>query len=73
MLSFELEVEHPGLIKYNECRWYLPENVMYFLSAVGLFIWLHNRVINAEEDYLQNNFNDEYDRYKQAVKRWLFF
>ena len=49
------------------------ENVLYFLSAVGLSIWLHNWVIHAEEIYLQDKFNDEYVRYKQAVKRWLFF
>ena len=49
------------------------ENVLYFLSAVGLSIWLHNWVIYAEENYLQDKFSDEYVRYKQAVKRWLFF
>ena len=49
------------------------ENVLYFLSAVGLSIWFHNWVIHAEEIYLQDKFNDEYVRYKQAVKRWLFF
>ena len=49
------------------------ENVLYFLSTVGLSIWLHNWVINAEENYLQDNFSDEFDRYQQAVKRWLFF
>ena len=49
------------------------ENVMYFLSSVGLAIWLHHWVIKVEEDYLQMQFNDEYVRYKNAVKRWLFF
>ena len=49
------------------------ENVLYFLSAVGLFIWFHNWVIHAEEIYLQDKFSDEFVRYKQAVKRWLFF
>ena len=49
------------------------ENVMYLLSALGLFIWLHYWVIKIEEDYLLNHFKEEYDRYKQAVKRWLFF
>ena len=49
------------------------ENVMYFLSAIGLSIWIHNWVVSLEEDYLQNNFKEEYVRYKQAVKRWFFF
>ena len=49
------------------------ENVMYFLSAIGLAIWLHHWVIKAEEKYLQQHFNEEYDRYMNSVKRWLFF
>ena len=49
------------------------ENVMYFLSALGISVWLHNWIINAEEDYLQNSFDNEYNQYKKAVKRWLFF
>ena len=48
------------------------ENVMYFLSAVGLAIWLHNYVIKSEENFLLNKFPDEYDRYMKAVKRWIF-
>ena len=48
------------------------ENVMYFLSSVGLAIWWHNHVINAEENFLQNKFSDEYDQYMKAVKRWIF-
>jgi protein-S-isoprenylcysteine O-methyltransferase Ste14 len=49
------------------------ENVMYFLSAVGLAIWLHNYVIESEENSLLNKFSDEYGRYMKAVKRWIFF
>ena len=48
------------------------ENVMYFLSAVGLAIWLHNYVIKSEENFLLNKFPDEYGRYMKAVKRWIF-
>ena len=48
------------------------ENIMYFLSAVGLAIWLHNYVIKLEEYFLLNKFPDEYDRYMKAVKRWIF-
>ena len=39
------------------------ENVMYLLSTLGLFIWLNNYVIKAEEDYLKNKFGDEFDHY----------
>tara|TARA_B100001123_G_C15122585_1_gene951975 strand:+ start:145 stop:609 length:465 start_codon:yes stop_codon:yes gene_type:complete len=49
------------------------ENVMYFLSFLSLSIWLHHWVVKAEENYLQTVFNEEYIRYKQSVKRWLFF
>ena len=49
------------------------ENVMYFLSSIGLAIWLHNYVIKSEEDFLLKNFSDEYERYKDAVNRWIFF
>ena len=49
------------------------ENVMYFLSAVGLAIWLHNYVIKLEENFLLNKFPDEYDRYMKLVKRWIIF
>ena len=49
------------------------ENVMYFLSSVGLAIWLHNYVIKPEEDFLLKKFSDEYERYKGTVNRWIFF
>ena len=49
------------------------ENVMYFLSSIGLAIWLHNWVVKAEENYLLMQFKDEYNNYKNSVKRWLFF
>ena len=49
------------------------ENVMYFLSATGLAVWLHNYVIKSEENFLLNKFPDEYDRYIKGVNRWIFF
>ena len=49
------------------------ENVMYFLSAVALFAWLHNWVIKIEESFLRKKFDFEYEHYQKAVKRWLFF
>ena len=46
---------------------------MYFLSSLGLAFWIHNWIIKAEEEYLKENFAEEYERYSKAVKRWLFF
>ncbi len=49
------------------------ENVVNLLSAIGLFIWINQYIIPIEENYLQEKFGDEYDRYLQAVKKWMFF
>ena len=49
------------------------ENVVYFLSAIGLFYWINNYVILAEESYLKEKFGDDYERYLEAVKKWMFF
>ena len=49
------------------------ENVMYFISAVTLGIWLHHWVIKIEEEYLLIQFSDEFEQYKRSVSRWLFF
>ena len=49
------------------------ENVMYLVSAVGLSFWLNNYVIKLEEEFLLEKFPDEYKRYMEAVKKWLFF
>ena len=46
---------------------------MYFLTSIGLAFWIHNYVIVAEEEYLIKEFPDEYQRYIQSVKRWIFF
>ena len=49
------------------------ENVMHLLSSLGLFIWINNYVIKAEENYLKNKFGDEFVRYCGTVRRWLIF
>ena len=49
------------------------ENVAYFLSSFGLFFWINSFVIPKEEKYLIETFGDEYDRYLDAVKKWMFF
>lgn len=49
------------------------ENVVYFLSSLGLFFWINNYVIPREERYLIDTFGDEYSRYLTAVKKWMFF
>ena len=62
-----------ALVLFQFSMFLVFENVMYILSSLGLFIWLNNYVIKAEEDYLKNKFGDEFDRYCGAVKRWLIF
>ena len=49
------------------------ENVAYFLSSIGLFVWINTYVIPVEENFLKEKFGDEYSRYLEAVKKWLFF
>ena len=49
------------------------ENVMYLLTTIGQAIWIHNYIIKFEEEYLLGKFTDEYERYMNAVSRWLFF
>ena len=43
------------------------------VSFLGLFFWINSYVIPKEEKYLSELFGDEYDRYLQAVKKWMFF
>ena len=62
-----------SFVIFNLSMFFVFENVMYFLSAVGLAFWLHNYVIKLEEDFLLTKFSDEYERYMQSVKRWIFF
>ena len=62
-----------ALVLFQFSMFLVFENVMYILSSLGLFIWLNNYVIKAEEDYLKNKFRDEFDSYCGAVKRWLIF
>ncbi len=49
------------------------ENIMYFLSSIGLFFWINNFVIVEEEKFLASKFKDEFHRYCQSVNKWLFF
>ena len=62
-----------SFVGFNISMFLVFENVMYFLSAIGLAIWLHNWVIKIEEEYLLDKFSDQFERYKGAVNRWLFF
>ena len=62
-----------AFVLFNFSMFLVFENVMYFLSSLGLFIWINSYVIKSEEDYLKNKFGDEFVRYCGAVKRWLIF
>ena len=61
-----------AFVVFNFSMFLTFENVMYFLSSLGLGIWLHHWVIKIEEDFLLDQFSDEFTRYKSNVKRWLF-
>ena len=62
-----------SLVLFHLSMFLVFENVMYLLSAVGQTIWIHNYIIKFEEEYLLGKFTDEYQRYMNAVCRWLFF
>tara|TARA_Y100000590_G_C15637712_1_gene983654 strand:- start:104 stop:568 length:465 start_codon:yes stop_codon:yes gene_type:complete len=58
---------------FNLSMFFTFENVMYFLSTLGLAFWLHNYIILEEEKYLLEKFPEEFNRYMNSVKRWIFF
>ena len=62
-----------SFVLFHLSMFFTFENVLYFLSSIGLFIWLHFYVIKQEEYYLIDKFPDEFKRYMESVKRWLFF
>ena len=62
-----------AFIFFHLSMFLLFENVMYFLSSVGQAIWLHNWVVLKEEEYLESKMQSEYIRYKDSVRRWMFF
>ena len=62
-----------AFILFHLSMFLIFENVAYFLSSIGLFLWINNSVIPKEEKYLIETFGDEYDRYLTAVKKWMFF
>ena len=62
-----------AFISFHFSMFLIFENVAYFLSSVGLFLWINSSVIPKEEKYLIDTFGDEYNRYLTAVKKWMFF
>ena len=62
-----------SFILFHLSMFLIFENVMYLLTSIGQAIWIHNYVIKFEEEYLLDKFTDEYQRYMNAVNRWLFF
>ena len=48
-------------------------NLIYLLSSLSLFLWIHFFVVLHEETYLSNKFGQEYEKYKSTVPRWIFF
>ena len=62
-----------AFISFHFCMFLTFENVVYFLCSIGLFFWINNYVIKEEEIFLREKFEDEYDRYCNSVKKWIFF
>ena len=62
-----------SFVIFNLSMFFTFENVMYFLSTLGLAFWLHNYIILEEEKYLLEKFPEEFNRYMNSVKRWIFF
>ena len=62
-----------SFILFHLSMFFVFENVMYFLSSIGLFIWIHLVVIKEEEEYLKNKFGNEFIRYSKSVNRWILF
>ena len=62
-----------AFILFHLSMFFTFENVLYFLSALGLYFWITNYVIPKEEKYLKEFFGDEYERYLHAVNKWMFF
>ena len=62
-----------AFIFFHLSMFFTFENVVYFLSAIGLFVWINTYVIPVEENFLKEKFGDEYDRYLESVKKWLIF
>jgi len=48
-------------------------NLMYLLSSILLFLWIHFFVVLREESYLSNKFGQEYEKYRRNVPRWVLF
>ena len=73
IFSYTRNPIYVSFILFHFSMFLVFENVMYFLTAIGLGIWIHNFVIVLEEKYLLNKFSDDYKRYLSAVSRWIFF
>ena len=56
-----------SFVLFHLSMFFVFENVAYFLSSIGLFIWIDKIVIKKEEIFLNNKFGDEYIRYCNAV------
>ena len=62
-----------AFILFHLSMFFTFENVAYFISFISLFIWINTKVIPIEENFLKEQFGDEYSRYLESVKKWMFF
>tara|TARA_Y100000590_G_C15695921_1_gene1005098 strand:+ start:1721 stop:2185 length:465 start_codon:yes stop_codon:yes gene_type:complete len=71
--SYSRNPIYVSFIGFQISMFLIFENVLYLVSSIMLFFWIHYFVIIPEEKYLEKKFGEEYKRYKINVSRWLFF
>lgn len=49
----------------------LSNSLIYVLVVMPLFILIYHSIVLAEENYLQNKFEDSYNSYCKTVNRWI--
>jgi protein-S-isoprenylcysteine O-methyltransferase Ste14 len=49
----------------------IANSVWHFIAFILLFLFFNYGVVAREEQYLENNFGEEYIQYKNRVRRWI--
>jgi len=77
------EIVSTGVYRITRNPMYVGMALLQIAIGVGLANWwviilvpvalaiVHATAVRPEEDYLQRKFEDEFTRYKTAVRRWL--
>jgi protein-S-isoprenylcysteine O-methyltransferase Ste14 len=49
----------------------LSNSLLYVLVFIPFFLFVYQTIVLAEENFLRNKFGEQYNRYANAVNRWL--